>query len=182
MRPKTPAALIATVAALALPAATPARAVPAPRVATTAPVVPAPPVAITASAPSQARKVRTLIARIRARHGLRRLRPERHLARAARAHSADMRRRGYFSHDSPDGRTPADRIHAAGYRRAAADGEIIAYGTGALSSPRALVRAWMRSPSHRDAILSGQFREIGVGVARAGRRAWATADFGTRRG
>ena len=32
----------------------------------------------------------------------------------ARAHSADMAMRGYFSHDTPEGRNPVDRIHAGG--------------------------------------------------------------------
>jgi uncharacterized protein YkwD len=173
MRPKTPAALAATVVCLtAAPA--PARAAAARPAATAEP-------AVTASAGSQARTMRRIIDRVRARHGLHRLRPERHLARAARGHSADMRRRGYFSHETPDGRTPAARIHAAGYRGAAVIGETIAWGSGSLSRPSALVRAWMHSPPHREAILSPQFREIGVGVARAGGQAWATADFGARR-
>jgi uncharacterized protein YkwD len=174
MRPTAQAALIAIAAALAVSPAAPARAAAEASHAASAPV------AVAASARSQACEVRRIIARIRARHGLRALHAESHLRRAARGHSADMRRGGYFSHTSRDGRSAADRVRAAGYRRAAAVGEIIAYGSGRLSRPRAIVRAWMRSPSHRDAILSPEFREIGVGVVRDGRQAWATADFGTR--
>ena len=36
------------------------------------------------------------------------------LATVARSHSADMARRGYFAHDTPEGRTPQDRARAAG--------------------------------------------------------------------
>ena len=38
-------------------------------------------------------------------------------ASAARAHSVDMHEKHYFDHNSPDGRTPWDRIKAAGYAR-----------------------------------------------------------------
>jgi uncharacterized protein YkwD len=127
---------------------------------------------------AQARTVKQLINSIRARHGLRPVRADRRLARAARGHSRDMLRRGYFAHEGPDG-TPASRVRAAGYRFAAV-GEVIAWGTGSLSSPRALVRGWMKSPPHRRIILSRTFREIGVGLARSGRKAYATADFGRR--
>ena len=39
----------------------------------------------------------------------------------------------------------------------------IAWGTGLLSSPVAIVDGWMHSPPHRAVILTPQFREIGVG-------------------
>jgi uncharacterized protein YkwD len=92
-----------------------------------------------------------------------------------------MRRRRFFAHRSPDGRAPATRMAAAGYRRRRTVGETIAWGSGRLSRPRAIVRGWMRSRPHRRTLLSRRFREIGVGVARARRQAWATADFGARR-
>ena len=38
------------------------------------------------------------------------------LAAVARAHSDDMTNRGYFSHDTPEGLGPSDRIDRAGYR------------------------------------------------------------------
>lgn len=40
-------------------------------------------------------------------------------------------------------------------------GEVLAYGQ---DSPRAMVRAWMNSPSHRAIILSSKPRRIGIGV------------------
>jgi len=46
-------------------------------------------------------------------------------------------------------------------------GEDIAWGTGLLSSPVAIVDSWMKSPPHRAVILTPQFREIGVGTALA---------------
>lgn len=40
------------------------------------------------------------------------------LYRAARGHTLDMLKEGYYSHDSPDGRTYEDRIRDAGYESA----------------------------------------------------------------
>ena len=40
------------------------------------------------------------------------------LYRAARGHTLDMLKEGYYSHDSPDGRTYEDRIRNAGYESA----------------------------------------------------------------
>ena len=61
-----------------------------------------------------------------------------------------------------------DRIRRAGYLRGArswAVGENIAWGSGRLSTPRAIGRAWMNSPGHRANILRAEFAEVGVGVA-----------------
>ena len=44
-------------------------------------------------------------------------------------------------------------------------GENIAWGMDSLGTPEAIVEAWMNSPGHAANILSGQFREIGVGFA-----------------
>jgi uncharacterized protein YkwD len=131
-----------------------------------------------------------LLNHARARHHLKPLRRSRRLGRAARNHSADMARRGYFSHDSRSGASFLDRIRRSGYLRRAgrwAVGENIAWGTGRLATPRAIVRAWMRSRGHRANILNGRFREIGVGITFsapvrvAGRPAATyTTDFGMR--
>ena len=131
-----------------------------------------------------------LLNHARASRGLRRLHLQRRLGRAARSHSADMARRGYFSHDSRSGASFLDRIRHAGYLRHTRQwmvGENIAWGTGRLATPRAIVRAWMHSPGHRANILNGRFREIGVGITYnapvrvAGRPAATyTTDFGFR--
>jgi uncharacterized protein YkwD len=131
-----------------------------------------------------------LLNHARARHRLRPLRLHRRLGGAARGHSADMARRGYFSHDSRSGASFLDRIRRSGYLRGArrwSVGENIAWGTGQLATPRAIVRAWMRSPGHRANILNRRFHEIGVGITYrapvrvAGRSAATyTTDFGSR--
>ena len=43
-------------------------------------------------------------------------------------------------------------------------GENIAWGSGALATPRAIVNGWMHSPGHRANILRASFRDIGIGI------------------
>ena len=88
----------------------------------------------------------------RARHGLRALTVDQRLAAAAQAHSADMVRRGFFAHESPDGRQVWDRAVAAGYayRKVA---ENIAAGQ---RTAEEVVRGWMDSPGHRANILDAR--------------------------
>jgi uncharacterized protein YkwD len=84
-----------------------------------------------------------------------------------------MVRRHYFSHVSLSGSTFLQRIKRTGYLRRARSwsaGENIAWGSGGYATPRSIVRAWMNSPPHRENILNGRFREIGLGVARGAPR------------
>ena len=132
-----------------------------------------------------------LVNRERAGRGLVALRADARLDRAAAAHSLDMVRHRYFDHTSPTGSTVLSRIRATGYlahARAWAAGENIAWATGRLATPTAIVAAWMHSPGHRANILRPQFRDVGTGVAvgvpapgiRLGGATY-TQDFGARR-
>lgn len=108
-----------------------------------------------------------LVNRERSRHGERALISDMRLTRAARGHSLDMARRHYFEHVSPEGQTPLQRIRESGFLPAGHGyliGENIAWGSGALSTPAQIVRAWMHSPGHRANILNRRFRYTGMGV------------------
>ena len=73
----------------------------------------------------------------------------------------------YFAHEGRDGSQPAERIRATGYLSGGGAwriGENLAWGTGDLASPRAIMAAWMHSPGHRANILQPQYRQIGFGV------------------
>jgi uncharacterized protein YkwD len=109
------------------------------------------------------------IQRVRARRGAGRLRPAARLDRAARRHAADMVRRRYFSHVTPGGLDPGDRVRRSGYpgRCAWRIGEVLAWGAGRRSTARATVRAWLRSPPHRRILLSGRYQDLGIAM-RAG--------------
>jgi uncharacterized protein YkwD len=94
---------------------------------------------------------------------LRRL-PE--LDRVARAHSADMARRRYLSHETPEGANPVDRLQRAGLTGFT----LAAENAGRTSDhdPNAgIVRAWLRSTPHRRNLYAPPFNATGVGIARA---------------
>jgi uncharacterized protein YkwD len=87
------------------------------------------------------------------------------LRQAALSHSSEMISQSYFEHTSPAGVTFMDRIESTGYMRGAKSwtvGENLVWGNGPLSTPQALVTAWMNSPPHRENLLRPAFRELGV--------------------
>jgi uncharacterized protein YkwD len=109
-----------------------------------------------------------LVNQERTARGLKPLAANRRLAKAAGGHARDMVARNYFSHDTQGGGDFVDRIRKAGYvapRAFPSLGEDLAWGSGTLGSPRAIVKGWMDSPGHRANILSRKFREAGLGVA-----------------
>jgi uncharacterized protein YkwD len=126
----------------------------------------------------------------RANAGLRPLRANRKLARAALGHSAAMATRSYFSHTDPSGTTFDARIGRAGYKRGARHwflGENLGMGVEQMGSPGEIVKSWMESPEHRRNILDGSFRDIGIGTARgaplltpSSQGVTITTDFGLR--
>jgi uncharacterized protein YkwD len=84
------------------------------------------------------------------------------LTEVARAHSANMARRGEMNHVL-DGKKPSDRVKAAGYDYAWV-GENLAETDG--DTPAVIFKRWMESPHHKENILRDTFTEIGVGIAR----------------
>jgi uncharacterized protein YkwD len=98
---------------------------------------------------------------IRRSHGLKPLRRSPALARAADVKAKEVARTAVLSHSSPDGTSMAERLRR--YVRARLVGETLGYVP--MRSPQAtmIVRAWMNSPGHRQAILSPKFRRAGVG-------------------
>lgn len=97
------------------------------------------------------------------------------LARSASLKAADILRCDAFSHTAC-GR-PFTWWIEKGYarRKCWSAGENIAWGGAYLGSPREIFEAWMRSPSHRAAILSSQYREIGVGFRIGSLGKWDSA-------
>lgn len=112
------------------------------------------------------------------------------LERAAMRHSRAMDAADFFSHTGPGGSSPAGRIRSAGYMAGAQSwgiAENLHWGEAGLGSPRVAVARWMNSPSHRAALLSRSYREVGIGVAigsptgAGDGAAIYTTDFGYRR-
>src|SRR5690606_5212160 len=83
------------------------------------------------------------------------------LEEAARLKAEDMAEKGYFSHVSPDGKSPWYWISGAGYKFIYA-GENLAVD---FEYSEDVNEAWLNSPGHRDNILNNQFTEIGIATA-----------------
>ncbi|MDT4987245.1 MAG: hypothetical protein QOI74_1339 [Micromonosporaceae bacterium] len=116
--------------------------------------------AATSTVTTREDQVSTLINQQRASHNCGPLTTDTKLRTVARAHSADMVARNYFSHTSPDGVTFAVRIRSTGYTLAYA--ENIAWG---YRSAADVVDGWMNSPGHRRNILNCAYNRAGLGVA-----------------
>lgn len=110
-----------------------------------------------------------LINKARTSRSLAPLRLQAALDESAYAHSREMLARDYFSHDSWNGTGFGTRLLRAGYSRSGwsswAVGENIGWGRGTASTPQAIFNAWMKSASHRSAILTARWRDVGIGCA-----------------
>ncbi len=85
------------------------------------------------------------------------------LSDAAQAKANDMAAKNYWSHNSPDGRTPWSFITTSGYHYQTA-GENLAYG---FNDASATVAGWMNSSSHRANILNANYKDVGFGIAQS---------------
>jgi uncharacterized protein YkwD len=73
--------------------------------------------------------------------------------------------RGYFAHDSLDGRTPFDRMRDANVRFLVAGENLALAPTLSLAHT-----GLMNSPGHRANILRPQFGRVGIGIMDGGMR------------
>ena len=95
----------------------------------------------------------------RTARGLTPLLVDKRLQKAARAHSRDMVRRGYFSHGAFGRRLL--RYGVRGNIMA----ENLAAATGKRVRVREIVRQWLQSPGHRANLLGSSFQRVGIGAA-----------------
>ncbi len=105
----------------------------------------------------------TMLNSERARVGAGALVMDANLQVVARAHARDMLERGYFSHYTPEGLSPFDRMAAAHISYTYA-GENLAFSPNVTLAMQGL----MNSPGHRENILNPHFGKVGVGVIDAG--------------
>lgn len=89
------------------------------------------------------------------------LRPNPLLFKVARGHSANMARQEKLEHEL-DGKTPGQRVLAAGYDYGRAT-ENIAMADGPVPLSR-IVSDWMKSGTHRDNLLDSKIVETGLGI------------------
>ena len=122
-----------------------------------------------------------LVNRERVRRGLSSLEIDPVLITVARRHSAEMRDRKYFDHNSPSVgiQTPMDRYRIA-VRSLPNDyacvGENLFYCS--VVDVQRGHNAFMTSPTHRENVLYPRFEKIGVGIVRGpGGQFWVTQMF-----
>ncbi len=96
----------------------------------------------------------------RAAAGLNTLNVDSRLTAAAQAKANNMFSEQYWDHFGPNGETPWMFISQAGYQYVYA-GENLAKG---FRTAEGVHEAWMASPTHRDNIMSGNYKDIGVAV------------------
>lgn len=119
---------------------------------------------------------------IRAEHDLSQLDHDDEIASISRTYSHDMGEREYFSHVSPEGETPADRMGDLYPGECRAVGENLAL-VGAAGAEDAdgiaerIVEGWMDSEDHRENVLTERWDSQGIGVYVADDRVYATQKF-----
>ena len=102
----------------------------------------------------------------RRQHGVRLVRGDPALTTAAQLHSDAMAADNFFAHAGADG-TPVSRADLVGYGRGShswAIGENLGFGGGYRGTPKAIFKAWVGSPRHRQVIVDRRWREVGIGV------------------
>lgn len=82
------------------------------------------------------------------------------LDKAAYLKGMNMFEENYWSHFAPSGKSPWDFILGSGYKFTYA-GENLAKNFYNSSD---VVEAWMNSPTHRDNLLNGKYKDIGIAV------------------
>jgi uncharacterized protein YkwD len=124
---------------------------------------------------------------VRAEHDLPPLERNAILEASSQRHSEDMARRHFFSHRTPDGLNPRERMIRAGYPACECYlGENLYWGAGPNAPPARALEEWMKSPGHRANVLRRDFTQVGIGVVYeapfwVGKRdaVTYTADFGS---
>ena len=128
---------------------------------------------------------------VRASRGLPELSLDRSLTSAATAHCLQMLKDGFFGHGTASGAGFAQRVAYYYPENNAGEygvGENILYVGGPVDAS-GIVSRWMRSPGHRDNLLSSDWRQLGIavltvrsapGAFRGGRATVVTVDFGVR--
>lgn len=103
-----------------------------------------------------------LVNSVRTSHGISAVRRSNVLARSARLKATAIIRCRQFSH-TPCGQSFGSVFRAVGYARGSyAVGENLAWGSGMYASAEHTVGGWLRSPAHRNVLLSRTWREVGV--------------------
>jgi uncharacterized protein YkwD len=110
-----------------------------------------------------------LVNRDRAAEGLLPMQIDPLLSQAAQSHADDMLRRNYFSHYSPEGQSPSDRLAAAGRQGFPAENIVMGENPWFRGINIQLLEnfqdRWMHSADHRRNLLNRNYEKFGYGLA-----------------
>jgi uncharacterized protein YkwD len=110
-----------------------------------------------------------LVNRDRAAEGLPPMQIDEQLALAAQHHAEDMLRRNYFSHYSPEGQTPTDRLTAVGGSGFPSENIVMRESTRFRHINIQILEEfqdqWMHSPKHRHSLMNPNLEKFGYGLA-----------------
>jgi uncharacterized protein YkwD len=136
--------------------------------------------------------IRCLINKERRHRGIGKLDKDSRLQKAAQKHNEVMMQKNCFSHQCPGEAPLQTRLSIVDYIIGGllrwTYGENIAYGGSSYGTPKAIMKAWMKSAGHRANILNPAFRDLGVGFTPGtpghpdANGGLYTTDFGMRAG
>lgn len=114
--------------------------------------------------PELEKKMLDMVNAERKKEGLKPLKADLELRKVARKHSEDMLARSYFSHYTPEKKSPFDRINDA-------EVTFITAGENLSLAPNLKLahEGLMNSPGHRANILHPSFGRLGIGILSGGR-------------
>ncbi len=99
-----------------------------------------------------------LMNRERQARGLKPLKTEPRLTRAAKAHSQDMVKRGYFEHVCPSGTSFIERMLDQNYPHSSSSENLAICNSAEVCND-----IWMKSPEHRKNMLGKKYEYVGIG-------------------
>jgi uncharacterized protein YkwD len=85
--------------------------------------------------------------------------------------------RNYFSHTTPDGKNIFIILNENGFAWQFAGENIFQCWPAASGTDSAILNAWMSSSTHRDNLLNGNFRQVGIGIVDSGERRTVSVSF-----
>lgn len=103
---------------------------------------------------------RAIINQYRKDKGLKPLRLDANLTKAAKAHSRDLAKWDRISHYGSDGSNPWDRVKRTGYKARLAAENV---GTGQVSF-KEVMRGWKKSPGHNKNLLLADAEHMGIAL------------------
>jgi uncharacterized protein YkwD len=87
------------------------------------------------------------------------------LVAIARGRAHDMVTRNYFSHTAPTGETAFALLSQGGYLYTIAGENIARNNYPDSESPNIAMDGFLNSPSHKENVMDGRFKNVGIGVA-----------------